>query len=60
MYELLRDFARAGGTVIVASSEVSETTMCDRVLVMTKGRITAELRQEHEADLHAAIIAHCG
>ncbi len=60
MYELLRDFARAGGTVIVASSEVSETTMCDRVLVMTKGRITAELRQDQEADMHAAIIARCG
>ncbi len=60
MYELIRDFARAGGTVIVASSEVSETTMCDRVLVMTKGRITAELRQDREADLHAAIIARCG
>ena len=60
MYELIRDFARAGGTVIVASSEVSETTMCDRVLVMTKGRITAELHQDREADMHAAIIARCG
>ena len=60
MYELIREFARAGGTVVVASSEVSETTMCDRVLVMTKGRITAELRQEQEADMHGAIIARCG
>ena len=60
MYELIRAFARAGGTVIVASSEVSETAMCDRVMVMTKGRITTELRQEQESDMHAAIIACCG
>ncbi len=60
MYELIREFARAGGTVILASSEVSETGMCDRVLVMTKGQITAELHQDRETDMHAAIIAHCG
>ena len=60
MYELIREFVRSGGTAIVASSEVSETMMCDRVLVMTKGRITAELHQEQEADMQAAIIAQCG
>jgi ribose transport system ATP-binding protein len=60
MYELIREFARSGGTVIVASSEISETMMCDRVLVMIKGRIEAELHHDKEADLHAAIIARCG
>ena len=60
MYELIREFARSGGTVIVASSEVSETMMCDRVLVMTKGTIQAELHHDREADMHAAIIACCG
>jgi ribose transport system ATP-binding protein len=60
MYELIRDFARAGGTVIVASSEISETMMCDRVLVLTKGRIVAELDHD-EIDPHGeAIIAQCG
>ncbi len=60
MYELIRDFARAGGTVIIASSEISETMMCDRVLVMTKGRIVAELGHD-EIDPHGeAIIARCG
>ena len=43
MYELIRDFARSGGTVIIASSEISETMMCDRVLVMAKGRVVAAL-----------------
>ena len=42
MYELIRDFARSGGTVIIASSEISEAMMCDRVLVMARGRIVAE------------------
>jgi ribose transport system ATP-binding protein len=42
MYELIRDFARSGGTVIIASSEISEAMMCDRVLVMARGRVVAE------------------
>ena len=60
MYELIREFARSGGTVIIASSEVSETMMCDRILVMIKGRIEAELHHDQESDLQAAIIARCG
>jgi ribose transport system ATP-binding protein len=59
MYELIRDFARAGRTVILASSEISETMMCDRVLVMANGRVVAELDHD-EIDPHGeAIIARC-
>jgi len=43
MYELLRDFARSGGTVVIASSELSEALMCDRVLVLSRGEVIAEL-----------------
>ncbi|WP_115787669.1 sugar ABC transporter ATP-binding protein [Arthrobacter silvisoli] len=43
MYELIREFAQAGGTVVVASSEITEAMMCDRVLVMARGRVVAEL-----------------
>jgi ribose transport system ATP-binding protein len=46
IYELLRDFAARGGTVIVASSEMSEALMCDRVLAMAAGRVVGEL--EHD------------
>ncbi|QHC68124.1 ATP-binding cassette domain-containing protein [Rathayibacter sp. VKM Ac-2759] len=46
MYELLRAFAASGGTVIIASSEISEAMMCDRVLVMAGGRVVAEF--EHD------------
>ncbi len=60
MYELIREFARSGGTVIIASSEVSETMMCDRILVMVNGRVSAELHHDDHEDLQAAIIARCG
>jgi ribose transport system ATP-binding protein len=46
MYELIREFARAGGTVIIASSEITEAMMCDRVLVMARGRVVAELAHD--------------
>lgn len=46
IYELLRDFAAEGGTVILASSEISEALMCDRVLIMAAGRLVGEL--EHD------------
>jgi ribose transport system ATP-binding protein len=60
MYELIRDFARAGGTVIVASSEINETMMCDRVLVMAKGRVVAELDHDDIDPDGKAIIACFG
>jgi len=43
MYELLRAFSASGGTIIIASSEISEALMCDRVVVMKNGRVAAEL-----------------
>jgi ribose transport system ATP-binding protein len=55
MYELLRDFARGGGTVVIASSEISEAMMCDRVLVMARGRVVAEFDHD-EIDPHGQAI----
>jgi len=46
MYELIRGFAISGGTVIIASSEISEALMCDRVLVMARGRLEAEFSHD--------------
>jgi ribose transport system ATP-binding protein len=43
IYQLLRDLADAGKAVVVVSSELTELMLiCDRVLVMSTGRITAE------------------
>lgn len=55
MYELIRDFARAGGTVIIASSEISEAMMCDRVLVMARGKVVADFNHD-EIDPHGQAI----
>jgi len=43
--QLLRDLAQAGKAVVVVSSELTELLLlCDRLLVMSTGRITAEFR----------------
>jgi ribose transport system ATP-binding protein len=45
IYQLLRDLADAGKAVVVVSSELTELMLiCDRLLVMSAGRITAEFK----------------
>lgn len=58
VYALLRNFVQEGGTVLIASSELSEALMCDRVLVMARGRITAELDRTNIDPEGRAIIEH--
>jgi ribose transport system ATP-binding protein len=58
MYELIREFARSGGTVVIASSEITEAMMCDRVLVMARGRVAAELTHEEIDPQGHAILEH--
>jgi ABC-type sugar transport system ATPase subunit len=55
IYQLLREFAASGGTVILATSELTEALMCDRVLVMASGRLVAELHHD-EIDPHGEAI----
>lgn len=44
IHRMLRDYAEAGNGVIVVSSEMPEVLgLCDRILVMRKGRIQGEL-----------------
>ncbi len=44
IYRFLRSIADAGSAVVVVSSDASELAgLCDRVLVMSRGRLTAEL-----------------
>ena len=60
MYELIANFARSGGTVIIASSEISEAVFCDRVLVMARGSVVAELEHNEIDGQGAAIINRFG
>ena len=47
VHSIIRDFAREGRGAIVISSEVEDLlAACDRVLIMSKGRITARLAPE--------------
>jgi ABC-type sugar transport system ATPase subunit len=56
IYQLLFDAAEGGLGILVSSSENPELlTLCDRILVMFRGRIAAELSRE---DATEARIAH--
>jgi ABC-type sugar transport system ATPase subunit len=47
IYKIINDLARAGGCIIMISSEMPEILgVSDRILVMNKGRITGELARE--------------
>jgi ribose transport system ATP-binding protein len=62
IYVLVREFAEAGGAVLFYSTEVPEiVNLCDRVLVMYRGRIVAELAGDAVAEetiMRAALGGH--
>lgn len=54
--KLVRELAAGGAAVLIASSEFEELlAVCDRILVLREGRITAE-RPASEVDEHALIL----
>lgn len=56
IYRVISDFARAGGTVVMVSSEIDEVLgMADRVIVMRDGRVSGEVAR---ADLSAETLVH--
>jgi len=58
IYQLLRDLAGEGKAVVMVSSELTELmALCDRILVMSAGRVVAEFlpgQWTQEAITHAA------
>ena len=59
IYDLIRKFVQQGGSALVMSAELSETMMCDRILVLARGRIVGEFEHD-EVDPHGdAILALC-
>jgi ribose transport system ATP-binding protein len=58
IHQLLRDLAAEGKAVVVVSSELEElVSLCDRILVMSNGRIRGEFTPEtwsHEKIIQAA------
>ena len=60
IYQLLRDFADAGGAVLVVSSDLVELIgLCDRLCVMAQARIVAHLpRGASEEAIMAQAVRH--
>jgi ABC-type sugar transport system ATPase subunit len=58
IYRLIREHLRRGGAAVVVTSEVSEAALCDRVLVLSGGRIVAELDHDEIQNDHNAFVAH--
>ncbi|MGG2200889.1 MULTISPECIES: sugar ABC transporter ATP-binding protein [Paenibacillus] len=59
IYKLIGEFVREGGSVLLMSSELPETLMCDRILVIARGRIVGEFLHD-EVDPHGdVVIAQC-
>jgi ABC-type sugar transport system ATPase subunit len=58
IYALMRRLAASGMAIMMTSSELPELlTVCDRILVLCEGRLTAELPRAHateESIMHAA------
>jgi ribose transport system ATP-binding protein len=47
IYGLISELAQGGAGIVIASSELPELlSMCDRILVLCEGRLTAELSRE--------------
>ena len=47
IYKIMTDLARQGRAILMISSELPELIgMCDRIYVMSAGRVTAELTPE--------------
>ena len=59
IYLLMRAFVRAGGSILFYSTDLPElTNLCDRVLVLYRGRLATSLKGEEvseESIMHAAL-----
>ncbi|GAB2473821.1 sugar ABC transporter ATP-binding protein [Promicromonospora xylanilytica] len=58
IYRLIRGHLRRGGAAVVVTSEVSEAALCDRVLVLSGGRMVAELDHDQIQSDHDGFLAH--
>jgi ABC-type sugar transport system ATPase subunit len=59
IYDLIRKFVEGGGAALLMSAELSETMMCDRIMVLARGRIVGHFEHD-EVDAHGdAILALC-
>ncbi|MEN3268123.1 MAG: ribose transport system ATP-binding protein [Pseudonocardia sp.] len=61
IHRALRAWASDGGTVVLSSADAEETAaVCDRVYVMSRGRVVAELSDAELTDQHITAAALAG
>lgn len=56
IYELIKSFVQEGGSVLLISSDLAETMMCDRVMVIARGQLVKEFHHE-DIDARGDVIA---
>jgi ribose transport system ATP-binding protein len=59
IYRLIGEFVREGGSVLLMSSELAETLMCDRILVIARGRIVGEFSHDEVDPRGDVIVSRC-
>ncbi|WP_225755224.1 sugar ABC transporter ATP-binding protein [Actinotalea sp. Marseille-Q4924] len=58
IYRLIRAYLRSGGAAVLVTSEVAEAALCDRVLVLSNGRIVAEATHEEIQSQQQDLLTH--
>ena len=57
LYEIIRGLADAGTTILLISSDFTDLAICDRVLVMREGSITADVPIELASKSHLTALS---
>ncbi|WP_369132049.1 sugar ABC transporter ATP-binding protein [Modestobacter sp. I12A-02662] len=58
IYRLIRAYLRRGGAAVVVTSEVAEAALCDRVMVLSAGRVVAEASHEEIRSQQQDLLTH--
>lgn len=58
IYRLIRNYLRSGGAAVMVTSEVSEAALCDRVMVLSAGRVVAEMTHIDIQQNHEEFLTH--
>ncbi|MFE5406758.1 sugar ABC transporter ATP-binding protein [Streptomyces sp. NPDC056580] len=60
IYDLIRRFVHDGGSVLIITSELEEALMCDRAVVLKRGRVAGVVdRDQLDRDGESAILNLC-
>jgi len=58
IYRLVRDYLRSGGSAVMVTAEVAEAALCDRIQVLSAGRVVAEATHDQIQEQQDEFLAH--